>query len=172
MRRGPVGKCDELRRVAIHESGHAVLAFPQGIPLGGLSIVYNPGSTGRFTPVWDKAKLSKLFDLGLNPDRQELLAGRVLIVCVGGLCAERLVGGRSKPEGASDDYEQASWIAGKVSGSDREVAARIRLAEVQAGDLIRFRYRNSIRTLAEVLVVKKELDGRALRKIVRSLCQD
>ena len=57
---------DELKRVAVHESGHAVMAFVQGIQCSGVFFAYEPSKTGairggRFCvpcgnkPPWKKA---------------------------------------------------------------------------------------------------------------------
>ncbi len=107
QRRGRLLEAEERRRLAVHESGHAVVAAATG-RLGDvhrISILAGPRRLATTT-------------LSADEDRVVLTVGHLfdrLSVCLSGLAAELLVFGEAST-GSADDLEEATTLARDIVG--------------------------------------------------------
>lgn len=184
---------EEKKKVAYHESGHALVMHHLGPePVHRISIVSRGQALGYTShlPTEDKYLRSK-------SDLTNTIAG-----LLGGTCAEMLVFGESST-GASNDITRATDIAKKMVRElgmselgpiafghpsqqvflgrelsstpdysdetgrviDKEIQKIVNKAREMSSEIIA-KYRPSLDRLAETLLIKETLDGEQLRKIL------
>lgn len=156
-------RTEELRRVAFHEAGHAVVALMLGLEVELVSIVPEPG-VNRMTEGHCRLALSEAWK-------------RLAVVCLASGEAERPVGGDGAiPE---DDLEHAVWYLKHVRsprvlnppGLPRRFGRRawlIRLRK-EAAQLVAT-HRGPIERVAEALLEKRTLTSAELRQVAPELC--
>lgn len=155
---------DDLRAVAYHEAGHAVMAWSYGTELYAATVNGDEGTTDHGNP---------LFGVDIEwsePDPAERLTARDLaeqaIRCslAGDVAQEIGMGARPDPAGGEDDRLRAWEILGHLVGSTEELEAYANLLEIQARQRLR-RLWPAVEALAGELVRAGEVDGARAREL-------
>jgi len=165
----------ELRRVAVHEAGHAIVAEK-----------VRPGSVAQVT-VSPRGNALGYVRHSPQDDRyiypRETLEEEIDILLAGALAEDVVLGSRST--GASNDFQRALDMAKRIVSYgmsplgvvDRDTAGPdllakatreiLRAAEERTLPLIR-RYENVLRRIADDLMVKETISGDQLRELLGS----
>lgn len=173
---------EELRRVAIHEAGHAVVALSRGLPVREMSIRAN-GKNAGITSI-----------ATLTDDSDEAITGQVM-VALGGRAADEVIGDGAGAGAVSDLAAATRMIAAAraafgLRGSllhhgPKAIERRLRddtaFAEAVEADLqsalaaaraIVEDQRSIVEAIAEALVRHKRLDADDLMRVLRGLQND
>ncbi len=164
---------DELWRIAIHETGHALL-----------SETIRPGSVSSITTT---SRGKALGYMRQTPDKdfhlytREYLEGQIDILLAGSLAEEEILGSRST--GAASDFQQAVGIAKQLVSSGmsslgvvclQDVPGRIlhdiisniiEKEETKVKEVIGC-YKDLIKEVADYLLTQEKISGEAFRKIL------
>jgi len=164
---------DELWRIAIHETGHALM-----------SETIRPGSVSSITTT---SRGKALGYMRQTPEKdfhlytREYLEGQIDILLAGSLAEEEILGSRST--GAASDFQQAIGIAKQLISSGMSSLGVVCLQDVPGGILhdvitniiekeenkvkeIIIRYKNLIKEVADYLLIQEKISGEAFRKIL------
>lgn len=159
---------EERRITAWHEAGHAVAAVLLGIEVSVVSVLPDAEGLGRYSRTDTELPI-------LARGAPSSRTGRLLLVALCGLAAQRLI----QPDAHDRDGRDDLWGARTVepllgeypSRADRRAAwtaARqvvILAARQQAADLVQ-RHRRRIELVASALMERDELTGEEVRRIV------
>ena len=165
MRRSPAA----LRRTAIHEAGHAVVATVFGLDVREVSIVpdLDECEAGFCIYAVDLMEIMGLWDTAGIWHRTARSARRAsAIALLAGIAAEREMLGRLGP-GAGDDRPRAGWLVDDLTplgGSVRHTLARL---EKAAAVLMR-QHRDTLAMLVDALLAQRTMTGEAVRELVAS----
>ncbi len=87
---------EKLRRIAIHEAGHAVIGYAQGLSIKSISIIRLENSRGQ--TIYDGIHMYRLEQIPLNE------AKRYLLCAMGGPAAEKIAFSTFELNGAVRDF--------------------------------------------------------------------
>jgi len=167
---------DELRRIAIHESGHAMLAEkvrPNSVAQVSIRSRGNALGYVRHYPKDD-----------LYLYTQAMLEDQIMVALAGGLAEEEILGMRST--GAMGDYEQALNLVEKLllagmsslgvtdvsllSAEQRQPVTRSILADLEERTMETLKENKEVLLrIAEVLADEETLSGDALRNYIQNV---
>lgn len=150
---------DSKRRTSIHETGHALIALLNGIPVESISIKSEIGSLGRVC---------------LKADHRDMTEGhciKLLAMLLGGRNAERIILGDNSA-GCSEDYKRANDLATKMSdvygmgdiGVDNKVMF-LKKADQMATELLT-KHKELLLKISDELIKGKSFSGDELKKMV------
>ena len=156
-----------LRRIAIHEAGHAVLARLAGERVEVVSLIGGDNSQG-----YVRRARSEI-------DHTMASLDRLVITILGGRAAELVLLGNCSA-GAASDLERATAVIGSAqtgglgpwlsSGEPEREMIELRLRRLNGeAMLLALQYRSEIEALAGLLLDKRILSERVLTKFFRSL---
>lgn len=164
---------EELRRVAVHEAGHALISevlHPESV--ASLTVTSRGKALGFMRPAMTEEKHLYTKDYILDQ----------IAVCLGGALAEEAIyGGRST--GSTQDFEQANNLVGQMIRSglsplgivNEDYLSREKLhrtaAEILENEEVRVRtlvkdWLEMIRTVGERLMEKEKLSGEEFRELL------
>ena len=164
VRRGRI--TDELGLTAYHEAGHAAMALWKGVPFTAMSVIGDERSDGRVVP-----QICNWFRPDAHWDERFLPYIEVEIhVLLAGGEAERRVRGSYNDFGAATDFEHVMTLAARVHYRESALNAFVRwlnesVKETNSND----DYWGLVETLAESLLVKRELTYRQARRLAGPL---
>lgn len=151
----------ELRTVAYHEAGHAVMAIALGINLQKVTLIPENDSAGH-------CKLEKI-SVGDGADDSPRACKRIeslAMISLAGAIAQRIQNRRSLRHYRSmPDYKSACDAAMALNGSGRQEAAWLKWIEIRTEDILRFRWR-AVEALSQELVLRRTLKGSEARAVV------
>lgn len=162
---------EELRRVAIHESGHAMLAETVRPNSVSQISIRSRGNALGYVRHYPKD------DLYLYT--QAMLEGQIMVALAGALAEEQILGTRST--GAMADYEQALNLVEKIlsagmsslgitdvsllNAEQRQPVTKHILAELEERTMqIIEKNKETLLRISEILEVEESLNGETLRK--------
>lgn len=153
-----------LRRTAVHEAGHTLVAAFYRKPTRTVTIRPGDDYFGLHraypTPSLDRAG----YDRGL---RARFALETKIDVCLGGICAERMIFGRGSHRGAAADYRQAITLAGAVFGSTEETEAFVKWRLVAVSNMLCIPWmKKGIAAISEALLKQETLKAREVKAIL------
>jgi len=151
------------RPTAVHEAGHAVLAFGFELPMRSISIIRD-GAAGIEGEV-DLPFTSDVWPGDTPGDFEETL-NRITVLLAGKIAAWRFCGARNDA-GARHDIEEAWKLAGAVTRSDAEARALLEWLRCRATGLVEF-LRVAIEALAQVLLEVGALSADEAGAVIRA----
>ena len=158
----------EIERTAYHEAGHAVASYILRQPF--LSVDVRPaddGSLGRVMYPDGPPIISKPW----HPRFRGYIEKEVMSLLAG--CeAESLALKRRTYEGGRTDYQDAANYAAHIFQPDDIPAFVARMTKQIRAELAPPHHWAAVSTLAEVLVAKKQLSGRAARRVIREAMKE
>jgi len=160
------------KRTAIHEAGHAVMAFFLEIPIREMSIIpYEDDSGITYGKIVNK--LPKGFESISYEDRYHKLAEKYIMVLMSGHIAEKIFLKRLKFRSESDDRSIMNLITYIIGYDPKINTAYIKYLElVVKAKLNHFKRKPIIKNLAEILIGRKEIKGNECKKVISDLIQN
>ena len=166
---------EELKRIALHELGHAFAAeHVRPGSVSNISILSRGGALGyvRHNPEQD-----------LYLETEELLRGQLVVMLAGGMAEELFEGSRST--GTQGDYQQAIQVALKMIGAgmselgiiDERLVPKAALHSVVQGILgeaeskakaVLTEYKDKIHDVLTVLLEQEKMSGDEIRTLMMS----
>ena len=156
-----------LKYVAYHEAGHAVMCFHQRVAVRGATIVPDEEVGGR---VFHANPLKGVrLDIETTT-RSRWQMEKLVRVCLAGPEAQRRYSPRSwRNAHGSDDFSQAVDLLGYFCGSSEEIEAYLHLLRVQTRQFLRLPHVwQAVQSVAEALLESKQLGGYELRQLIRN----
>ncbi|QSO55472.1 hypothetical protein JZ785_27660 (plasmid) [Alicyclobacillus curvatus] len=144
----------ELRRIAIHEAGHTVMAYLQGKKSDGVSIVSGNGALGwsRYTPICTECS-----------DIEELQ--KCALIAMAGFAAEKVAFTDADLCGATNDLSEAASYSNRMFGTAVSPATKNDEWTKVGQELLRDSW-DLVELIADQLIEYRELTGER----VESLC--
>jgi len=157
-----IPKKELTERSVYHEAGHAVAAFILHLSMGRKGVTILPshetlGSAHILTQFRENPECPQ-------SGRTHLRMERLAIFYLSGDEAERKFSS-SRRFGGHDDLHNASDVLGSISTSDEVCKARLRLARLEACDLVNCHW-ELIEAVATALLERKTLTPQAVRKVI------
>ncbi len=161
----------KLREIAIHEAGHAVLAWVTGRRIVRLSMVSDEQDL-NVHPVYGVEAGSLMvgpLPPGIDLRKERILAEReAMIALAGELAAIRFRGSDTKKELSRSDLEGLTYIAAHSGESEERLSSCLdRLAALTA--LYLEVYWRHVEVLAEALMNSRELTGQEVTDVLRGV---
>lgn len=160
---------------AYHEAGHAVANYLNRVSFASVSIVPDHETVGRVASSKLPAWMRSVRDIG--DDRviqraRKIVERRVLCLYAASVAEERFKG-KANHTKAKNDYDMAADLANQVCGSDAEREKYLDWLLQRTRDLFALPWNwHAVTVLAQTLLVKKEIKGRAARKIIRNALEE
>lgn len=151
-------------RLAIHEAGHAVMAYVQRLRFEYVTIVPTEECAGRV--------MMGGFPMTYQPDvdsdrRTDALTERHILVTLGGPAAEVVIVGRRSP-GDGGDWHSAVELGMYVQGNAEVVGLYIDYLYGKAKAILRLPWhQKAVKVLAAELLKQKTIKYRAARQIIK-----
>ena len=136
-----------------HEAGHAVIATVLGVPVEYVSIGIDPKFKGE----------TQYKDIGMDEDN-DYKRKRIIAALAGGFASLEHDPNRLT---SLDDYDRASKLAIQIVGNE-EKDEYLKIAETWAKKEVN-KNKKSIKTVAEALNDKGELNGKVIEEIIKKL---
>lgn len=161
-----------LRRTAIHEAGHAVVAEVLCLGCGFVTIIPNRDEQEAghcVIPLGEYDVLAAWEARGRYRERRDwsLSANRAAaMTLLSGVAAERELLGRAGP-GAGEDHRYVARLIEDFIPADGDVRVALRRLERAACGIVR-RHRHSVAAVADELLLRRELAGGELQRIIAS----
>ncbi len=154
----------DLRKTAIHEAGHAVIAQVLEIKPRSASIVGDETSNTKGRVLTTAARW-------LRPDgevdgRAEIRLHREIMVCLAGVTAERRFTGRNSHVGASHDYAIAADLAIYATTCIEETNALLKWLGIRTESLVSRHWR-LIEGVADALLATNTLNAAQITAAIR-----
>lgn len=179
---------NELDRIAIHESGHCLVARLRSRPVHSVTVIPNPelgfagcAMIGTGPPAYrtvsetcaEVDSISRVIDQHRprpGEDRADIepwlrSVHENVVELLAGAAAEAVMFGRANDRGIGSDYAKALRYARTICASDVSAEKFLEFAIIEAAELIE-PYRVVLRALADELVKQRELDGAAIDQII------
>lgn len=164
-------KADQLRKTAIHEAGHAVVALALRAKFRDVSIIPDGDSLGCMS---DCNALGDDF----NPTREVSLEMRSkiennIMIDLGGICAESVVLGRVGWKWAGADMSNAAGIATIIISNADEITAYIEWLRVKTRNITSMPGEKlAIQRIAEALLEEKRISYKTAKSIRKAAFQE
>ncbi len=161
----------DLESLAYHEAGHAVAAFHHNVRAKKLSILPEPGSSGRLTY---HPYFSGIHPEGDTSPRVQRRLENMALVCCAGPAAERRFNARGyRTYHGKGDWQYAIDLLSHLSGDDEILSAYFNLIDLQARKFVHLPWVWScIEDLAAALLEHKELTGKQVRSVIEETIRE
>ncbi len=149
-----------LLHVARHESGHALIATLEGLPLQTISVHPTKGARGH---VQLAKRLSDLNLASLPPEQRKDIGTRLLLVGLGGAASLNVIEGDPDWPAAAEDmkvYENTITEMGVPLAEQDDLFFRMYSRAVR----LIFDNRETIENLANTLVQRKVMNGEDVKR--------
>ncbi len=153
----------QVRATALHEAGHAVVAWDQRIRIDSVSVIPDENSEGRVLHDHGMA--------GYNPDSDNSPQVRIRLekrirVALAGPIAQRKFARRSwRQVHGETDYRDAADLVLRMVESGKQADEYIRRLEIET-DLIVIKWGRMIQSLAAKLVRQRTMKGREIKVFI------
>jgi hypothetical protein len=161
----------QLRRIAYHEAGHAVIARDEGIGLREVTIVRGVGYSGRV--LHDRMLKGVRLDFDASSAKSRHRAEKLVRICLAGPLAQRKFHWRSyRPWHAETDHKQAVDILLYLAEPEEELPVYFKLLEIQT----RQRLENeltwrTVRAVAAALLEHGTLTGAGVSSVIAGVIE-
>jgi hypothetical protein len=157
-----------LRRVAVHEAGHAVAAVLFRHGLRRATVEPGEDSLGHILTNRLPRSVRRALELEWPTAAQRRRVDGFLTMLLAGPAAERRLAGRWNHVGAGQDYADAADVAMRASQDEADMNSQI---EAAVGRSIAFAddHWPAIEAVAEALAMRGTLTGGEVRAIIASL---
>lgn len=148
---------NDIKRTAIHEAAHAVVARLFNIPVDTVTIVPTDDSWGHMR--WIPPD-------GFDPDEEDHIetVHRTIMVKLAGPASEEIAFGQSG-DGCGHDFDTAVDIACYITGNDEELQ-RIYDEKWEQTKQLLSEHWSTVEALAEQLLIHKTLDGNQVHQLM------
>ncbi|MGD0675836.1 MAG: hypothetical protein ABSC94_10485 [Polyangiaceae bacterium] len=158
------GAFDEEELTAVHEAGHAVVAWRQRIKVRRVTIVPSGDALGEVLHDRGPALFTASAQGGLSPRAVE---NRVLVLLAGSE-SEKKFRGRYDHAAARCDYDRAVELLTNHAGSQEEVDAWMKLQRIRTSRIVSDMW-GEIRAVAAALLRQKTVTGTQVAAIIERL---
>lgn len=165
---------EQRRATAYHEAGHAVVAYDQRIKVTTATIVPDSvnGTDGLVTH--DPIRLESLkLDIDHIPPRVRDQMERQARIYFAGEIAQRKFNPRSlRFHHSHDDRRSAMNLISRLTSSDRELGAWLKLLRIQTEEIVYQDYRwAQVEAVANALMRRGTLAGGVIRSVIQQALQ-
>jgi hypothetical protein len=156
---------------AYHEAGHALTAYLNGQRIRSITIMPSDDSNGACIP-YSSSHIANDHPNYARDVRVRVLVEKDAMTCIAGRAAEMMFcadTGHPYSDGHISDYESAGKLLAGVDAEDPDLVQKHLVYLEGRVRLLLEKYRFDLHTLAELLIRRKRMSGRAVRKFLVSV---